>query len=254
MLDVPRSDEIPQSKRKNAALTATIASLFFMSGQSKAQELKKTKQYSPLIENQNSPNNLMFFGIPQKDIHKEFPGREYMFRLHPQKTEISTPKQQIEHKTQLSPLAFEKRNIRKYFPEREACFKEIISTIEKNPALAQKINTLLQTLMKPRIVHKETNRRPRTDKDITGAIALFLDGVLGQKNFSDYLDNKDKLYILETDTVTYDTRLEISDHSQIAREMIQPALDAVEKFLEQEKQLQTAQKIQQEPDKAMANK
>lgn len=121
---------------------------------------------------------MMLFNLQQKDINVEFPGRDKYFLslIHPKHKEISAPKQQIEHKTQVSPLSFAKRNVRKYFPEREACFKEIIATIEQDPTLTYNINNILQkTVMKPQMVHKETNRRPRTEKDMTGAMLLFLE-------------------------------------------------------------------------------
>ena len=120
----------------------------------------------------------MLFNLPQKNIKTEFPGRENYFLslTHPQDTKKITETKQIEHKVQVSPLSFTKRNIHKYFPEREACFKEMISKIEEDQALTDEINAILsKTIMKPRMVHKETNRRPRTEKDMTGANMIFIE-------------------------------------------------------------------------------
>jgi hypothetical protein len=176
MIEVPRQDGISQSKLKNLLLTASIISLFVMKpDQIKAQE-HTIQTFKPQTEHYK--DYLMLFTIPQKDINVEFPGRDkYFLSLITHKSqEKNIPKKEIEHKTQVSPLSFTKRNIHKYFPEREACFKEIISTIQQDPILAHNINNILQTtIMKPRMVHKETNRRPRTEKDITGATLLFLE-------------------------------------------------------------------------------
>jgi len=176
---------------------------------------------------------MMLFNLPQKDVNVEFPGRDKYFLslIHPKFKEISTPKQQIEHKTQLAPLSFAKRNIRKYFAEREACFKEIISVIEQDPTLAYNINAILQkTVMKPQMVHKETNRRPRTEKDITGAILLFLEGTMGRNNFSQAIDQKDKADEYRSDSITYEQRLAKIDKCEIAPEMIQSVLEADAKY------------------------
>ena len=244
------------SKIKDLILTASIVSLFAMHPhQIQAQSIDKkntkwTKEYFT--------DPLLLFKIPQKDVNVEFPGwdKYFLSLIHPKIKEISVPTKQIEHKTQLPPLSFTKRNIHKYFPEREACFKEIIAQIEQDPIFAHKINTiLLQTVMKPRMVHKETNRRPMTDKDMTGANMLVLEWIMWSTKFSDDLDKKDKLDVLESDTVTYDTRLYISDHSQIAREMIQPALEATQMFWDRQKKLQAEnQQITAKSDSTTASR
>ncbi len=235
--------EISSSKLKKLILTASIVSLFIMKpDEIKAQSLDKNKQGTEYYN-----KHLRMFPLPQKDINTEFPGREHYFLslIHPQHKEKTTPTQQIEHKTQVSPLSFTKRKLHKYFPEREACFKEIISRIEEDPTLTQELNTILsKTVMKPRMVHKETNRRPRTEKDMTGANMLVIEWIMWSKSFSDYLDKQDKLDVLETDTISYNDRLEISERSQIAWEMTQPALDAIQMFLNKHR----LDIPQQEPD------
>jgi hypothetical protein len=173
MESISMQHEISNSKLRNLILTASIVSLFVMKpDEIKAQsvDIKQGTEYYN--------KHLRMFPPPQKDINVEFPGRENYFLslVHPKAKEQSAPKQEIEHKTQVSPLSFTKRNIRKYFPEREACFQEIIATIEQDPTLTHNINTILQqTIMKPRMVHKETTARPRTEKDMTGASLMFLE-------------------------------------------------------------------------------
>ena len=174
MESISMQHEISSSKLKKLILTASIVSLFIMKpDEIKAQSLDKNKQGTEYYN-----KHLRMFPLPQKDINTEFPGREHYFLslIHPQHKEKTTPTQQIEHKTQVSPLSFTKRKLHKYFPEREACFKEIISRIEEDPTLTQELNTILsKTVMKPRMVHKETNRRPRTEKDMTGANMLVIE-------------------------------------------------------------------------------
>jgi len=173
MESISMQHEISNSKLRNLILTASIVSLFVMKPHEIQAQKLGNKQGTEYYN-----EHFRMFSLPQKNITVEFPGRENYFLslIHPKIKAESIPTQQIEYKTQVSPLSFTKRNIRKYFPEREACFKEIISTIEQDPVLTQKINTILQqTIMKPRMVHKETNRRPRTDKDMTGASMLVLE-------------------------------------------------------------------------------
>jgi hypothetical protein len=168
MESISMQNEQSNSKLKNLLLTASIVSLFVMNpNQTQAQSLDKAKGMG---SKEYYKDHMMLFNLQQKDVNVEFPGRDKYFLslMHPKFKEKSAPKQQIEHKTQLAPLSFAKRNVHKYFAEREACFKEIISTIEQDPTLAYNINNILEkTVMQAKMVHKETNRRPKTEKDMT---------------------------------------------------------------------------------------
>ena len=220
---------ISSSKLKNLILTASIVSLFVMKpDEVKAQSLDRNKQGTEYYN-----KHLRMFPLPQKDINTEFPGREHYFLslIHPQHKEKTTPTQQIEHKTQVSPLSFTKRKLHKYFPEREACFKEIISRIEEDPTLTQELNAILsKTVMKPRMVHRETNRRPRTEKDMIGADMMFIEGIIGRSNFAQAIDTKDNVDEYRSDSITYEQRLNKIDRCEIAPEMIEAVLEADAKY------------------------
>lgn len=78
MLDVPSGDENPQSKRKNLALTASIASLFFMPNYSLAQK-KPTNKDIPSI-NYLEPQQNPYLLYNPKDINTEYPNRDTFFK------------------------------------------------------------------------------------------------------------------------------------------------------------------------------
>lgn len=88
--------------------------------------------------------------------------------------------------------------------------------------------------MKPTVVHKETNRRLSSERDKVCAILIFLEGIMKENKFANYIDQKDKLAILNcgpdnrqvSDTLQYETRLAISDQWIMPGEMMQKVLDA----------------------------
>lgn len=104
----------------------------------------------------------------------------------------------------------------KYFPEREAVFKEIIANIKQNPVLAHQINHILnQTIIRPTRVHKETNPRPSNERDKVCATLMFIEQTMHQTIFTNEIDKRDHLDELYSEFATtpidYETRLAIAD-------------------------------------------
>ena len=153
----------------------------------------------PAQANQNKPNtnhpNINYIEPQQspyllynsKDINTEYPNRDIFFKNLMDSFKAPTPseiKQNINTKPPVIPLSFAKKGVQKYFPERSACFQEIISTIQQDRLLSHQINIILnQTIMKRTIVHKETDPRPSNERDRICAILLFFGGNNEQKQF-----------------------------------------------------------------------
>lgn len=239
--DIVKSNEIIPSKLRNLTLTSSIVSILLMphSTSSQSPQPHKTPDHSTSAYIGLQANPYLLFN--PKDIDIEYPNRrDFLETLMHSNTKTTTETKQINQtKTQILPLSFAKHGVQKYFPERSTCFYEIISTLQEDPHLSAKINTILdQTVMKPTTVHKETRRRQSNERNKVGAILIFLEGLMNQNNFSMYIDQQDKLNTLScdfanrpvSDTLQYETRLAISDAWIMPGEMIQRALEADKLF------------------------
>lgn len=186
------------------------------------------------VEPQQSPYLL----YNTKDIYTEYPNWDIFFKNLMDSFKAHTPseiKQNINTKPPVIPLSFAKNGVQKYFPERCACFQEIISTIQQDRILSHQINIILnQTIMKRTIVHKETDPRPSNERDRVCAILMFLEGMMDKNNFALYIDGEDKLGTLScepsnrqvSDTLRYKTRLDIADDWIMSGEMTQRVSEA----------------------------